>query len=305
MLSAFPHQIGILPSLEILPFYEEGFQSVAGTSFVPRSSYGGIARDMLTGTLGGGILPWEIFTADVLALPGQRTLWRTPLFPHACPTELALQPTIHRGLHPAKSSSPRKLPSRLVIGVESRNSLTKNQLHEWLAGLGSIPRPEVIFKFLPIDLMPQAMAADAIDGFIAAAPWGLIAEEMQLGVLDRNFKSGKFAQQLVIACRKTEPASGFAVMQDVLGELKTARTRLADPAGFRNAAARMAQAGKPVIGLESLEHAARHHASRMTPHDILPDLAKLTRELHHLESLSILPPQIAAGDQTAKLLLPP
>jgi hypothetical protein len=97
--SVFLHQIGILPSLEIVPFFEEKFQEASHFGFVARSSYGSIARDMLTGTLDGGDLPWEIFTSDVLALPGQRTQWNVPFFPHACATELVLRAPIHKRLN--------------------------------------------------------------------------------------------------------------------------------------------------------------------------------------------------------------
>ena len=175
MPSVFSNQIGILPSLEIVPFFEEGVQKSSNIDFLARSSYGSIARDMLTGSLDGGVLPWEIFISDVFALPGQRTQWDAPFFPHACATELVLRIPVHKILS-AKGTT-KKLPSRLVIGVESRNSLTKVQMLEWLRGLGKFPKPEVVFNFLPMDLMLQAMAADAIDGFIAASPWGLIAEE--------------------------------------------------------------------------------------------------------------------------------
>jgi hypothetical protein len=296
------HKIGILPSLEVVPFFEEEFLAASNIGFVARSSYGSIARDMLTGILDGGVLPWEIFTSDVLALPGQRTQWDVPFFPHACATELALRTPVHKSL--CSKSAARKSPSRLVIGVESRNSLTRAQWREWLRGLGKSPQPEVEFKFLPMDLMLQAMAADAIDGFIAPSPWGLIAEEKQLGILDSRFKPGAFAQQIVIANRKSQPLAGLATMRELAGALTRARSRLADPGAFEKAACRMSLSGKPVIQAESLSHAVRHHASSEPANDELSDVAKLTRELLRLESFAALPPQIAPTEQTAMLLLP-
>ena len=302
MPSVFLHQIGILPSLEIVPFFEEEFQTASNIGFVARSSYGSIARDMLTGTLDGGVLPWEIFTSDVLALPGQRAQWNVPFFPHACATELALRPPIHKSL--STKGGTRKLPARLVIGVESRNSLTKDQVREWLCGLGKSAPPEIVFKFLPMDLMLQAMAADAIDGFIAPSPWGLIAEEKNLGILDRRFKPGTFAQQIVVVCRKSQPIAGLPAMRELADALTRARARLADPVPFEKAAYRMSLSGKPVIQVESLSHAARHHASPEPANDVLSDVAKLTHELQRLESFAALPPQIAPTGQTAMLLLP-
>ena len=259
---------------------------------------------MLTGVLDGGILPWEIFTTDLLARPGQRTNWNILTFIHACPTELVLNPSVHRALHPSKSSTKRKPPSHLNIGVESRNSLTKNQVHEWLAGLPASPKLKITFKFLPIDLMPQAMAADAIDGFIAATPWGMVAEEKQLGILDHSFKPGTFAQKVVIACRRSEPARGLPAMTNRVREIQDARAHLADTARFRKAAEMLTLAGNPVIPVESLARAAHKHASTDAPRDLLPDLAILSEELRRLESFSILPAEIAANEQTARLLLP-
>jgi len=257
---------------------------------------------MLTGTLDGGILPWEIFTSDVLALPGQRTQWCVPVFPHACATELALRSPVHRAFHGKSRGSSRKPPTRLVIGVESRNSLTRHQLHAWLAGFGKSPEPEVVFKFLPIDLMLKAMEADAIDGFIAATPWGLVAEENQLGLLDRTFTPGKYAQQLVIACRRTEPLSGLAAMPGLAAAIGQARSLLTAPDAFRDAADQMAASGKPLLRAESLIAAARLHGLPADALDVVPDADRFTEELRRLESLSLLPPQIAAGEQTAKLL---
>lgn len=295
-------QIGFLPSLEIVPFFEEGFQAVSDLTFVARSSYGSVARDMLTGSLDGGVLPWEIFISDVLALPGQRTEWSVPFFPHACSTELVLRTPVHKSLN--TKGAAKKSPGRLVIGVESSNSLTKGQMLEWLRGLGKSPQPEVVFNFLPMDLMLQAMAAEAIDGFIAPSPWGLIAGENNLGILDRRFRPGTFAQQLVFVCRKGRPPAGLQTMRQLTEALTDARTRLADPAQFENAARRMSLSGKPVIRIESLAHAMRHHMPLEPVHDAPADVEKLTRELLRLESFAALPPQIAPNGQTASLLLP-
>lgn len=300
-----PHQIGILPSLEILPFFEETFQAASRICLAARSSYGSIARDMLTGALDGGVLPWEIFASDVLARPGQRTEWGIPLFAHACPTELVLRAPVHRALYPPKDAVARKLPVRMVIGVESRNSLTKKQLHEWLADPGRIPKPEIVFRFLPMELMLQAMAAEAIDGFIAPSPWGLIAAEKQLGILDACFKPGKFGQQLVVVCRKGQPIAGLPAPGDLAAQLANARSHLSNTDRFENAAARMAESGKPVIHAAALANAARLHASSASARDVVPDVKQLTGELRRLESFAVLPPQIAPTEPTAMLLLSP
>ena len=302
--SAVFQQLGVLPSLEVLPLFEEDLRLAAGTAFVPRSSYGCIARDMLTGMLDGGVLPWEIFIADVFARPGQRNCWKVPVFPHACPTELVLRPAVHKAFHSPARSVPGRIPKRLVIGVESQNSLTRKQLVEWLRTHGNPGSIELVFKFLPVDLMLQAMAAEVIDGFIAAAPWGAMAEETQVGILDRRFDPGKYAQQLVLACRGDSPFSEASATPLLSEEIAAARSRLADPARFQRAASQMAQGGKPHLPVESLERAARLYASRQTPHDSLADLPGVIEKLRHLEAFAALPAQIAATERTAELLLP-
>ncbi|NJM39229.1 MAG: hypothetical protein HC845_16030 [Akkermansiaceae bacterium] len=126
------NQIGILPSLEVLPFFWDGFKELGDVHFAARSSYGRIMREMLGGSLAGGILPWEIFVSDIFARPNQRNRWVVPLFVQAYPTELVLKESISRAIHQAKRGSPIKLPAQLVIGVESMNSLTKRQFYDWL-----------------------------------------------------------------------------------------------------------------------------------------------------------------------------
>ena len=148
------------------------------------------------------------------------------------------------------------------------------------------------------------MAADAIDGFIAAAPWGMVAEEKLLGILDHSFKPGTFAQKVVIACRKSERARGLPAMTNRLQEIQDARARLANPASFRKAAERLTLGGNPVISVESLAHAALKYAPTDAPHDLVPDLSILSEELRRLEAFSVLPAEIAANEQTARLLLP-
>ncbi len=293
--------IGFVPSLEVIPFFEPGFHSECPLHLVPHASYGRIARDMLTGQLTGAIIPWEIFAIDVLALPGERTHWRMDLFLHPCPTELVLTDSIRRGLNPAKPRTPGKLPGRLTIGVESRNSLTRRQLQHWIACLGHQFETAISFRMLPMDLMIQGLRAEVLDGFVAPSPWGMAAEELGIGKIDPNFSPGSFAQKLVVVRRRdSDGPDGPAAW---VGQLSDSRERLRNRGVFSLAAERMKHAGKPAISSSLLEQAARRYSHLPPAEDSIPDLTRLVQELRDLESCAALPAQVAPNEQTARLLL--
>jgi hypothetical protein len=104
MMKVSAEQMGVFPSLEVLPVFVDLPPDGLCYPFVPKafSCYGEISRNLLTRQLAGGILPWEIFVTDILSLPGQRNRWHVPMFLHACPTELVLREPVYRALYPAK-----------------------------------------------------------------------------------------------------------------------------------------------------------------------------------------------------------
>lgn len=65
----------------------------------------------------------------------------------------------------------------VVHGFSSHDLL----LRHWLAGQGVMPERDVDITVLPPAEMVGALAADAIDGFCAGAPWGLVAAKAGLG----------------------------------------------------------------------------------------------------------------------------
>ncbi len=259
---------------------------------------------MLGGSLWGGILPWEIFVSDIFALPSQRTRWVVPLFPQVFPTELVLKEPIYRAIHHIKRGASWKLPTHFMIGVENMNSLTKRQFFDWLSQFGSAPLPKVDFKFLTIELMLQAMAEDALDGFIAAAPWGMVGMEEKLGVLDHSFIPGKFSQRLVMVHRKEAINERNPFLLDQVGDLLAeSRKWLSKKGSLSTAAERMAASGRPHIRSVSLENAASHYRLSEADRDVIADVVTIKRELQHLHACNALPSQIAATEETAKLLL--
>jgi NMT1-like family len=309
MIRANAEFLGILPSLEVLPFFaRDSDDPCGGTAFPFRlkaySSYGEISRDMLTRRLMGGIIPWEIFISDVLALPGQRADWKVLLFLHACPTELVLREPIHKAFYPAQSNARNKLPTRLTIGVESQNSLTKAQSREWLNHWKNSRSIELTFRMLPMDLMIQALEAEALDAIIAPSPWGIHAEATGLGKRDPRFTPGKFAQQLVMICHRDFLEMHPSLSQSSAKIIADARSRLRKPAVFTNAISQLMECGKPSVYPGILEQAATVHSFTNLNQDVVPDIAKLVSELMSLDDFAVLPAQVAPSEQTARLLLP-
>lgn len=301
--------LGILPSLEVLPFFASDSPESSSNHETPfqlkaYSSYGEISRSLLTRKIMGGIVPWEIFIADVLARPGQRANWKIPIFLHACPTELVLRESVYKSFYPAQDGAPAKLPHRLTVGIESQNSLTKGQSREWLNHWKNGSSTELVFRMLPMDMMIHALKAEALDAIIAPSPWGIHAESTGLGKRDPRFSPGKFAQRLVMVCHREflekHPDLSLTLARNIAG----ARTRLKEPATFTKSIERMSRCGKPLVQRDFLEKAATLHSFSSLDNDVVPDMQKLVAELMALNDFSVLPSQVAPSEQTARLLLP-
>jgi hypothetical protein len=301
--------LGILPSLEVLPFFADEFQCrLAGKDFPFHlktfSSYGEISRSLLTRKLMGGIIPWEIFIADILALPGQRACWKIPIFLQACPTELVLREPIYKAFYSPQGAAPAKLPQKLSIGIESQHSLTKVQLREWLANWKGTHSTTLSFTMLPMETRMEALQNGSVDAIIARSPWGIHAESSGLGRRDSRFNSSKYNQRLVLVCHREFLEANPHLSQKLSHGIALARTQLKSSTAFSKAIACMTDLGKPFIRARMLEKAADLHSFSSLDDDIIPDIKQLVSELMLLGDLSILPSQVAASEQTARLLLP-
>lgn len=301
--------LGILPSLEVLPFFaSDPLQPLAHRDFPFQlkayASYGEISRSLLTRKLMGGIIPWEIFIADVLALPGQRARWKIPIFLNPCPTELVLRESVYKTFYPSQGGSPTRLPPRLTVGVESQNSLTKAQSRDWLGHWKNGRSTELTFRMLPMDMMIHALKAEALDAIIVPSPWGIHAESTGLGRRDLRFSPGKFAQRLVMVCHCEFLEQHPELSQTLAQGIAAGRTLLTHPATFTKSIERMSRCGKPLVQSDILERAADLHSFGSLNKDIIPDVSKLLAELMALHDFSVLPSQVAPSEQTARLLLP-
>ncbi len=300
--------LGILPSLEVLPFFADEFQCrLTGEELPfqlkPYSSYGEISRCLLTRKLVGGIIPWEIFVADILALPGQRASWKIPLFLNPCPTELVLREPIYKAIYPSQGPTFAKLPPRLSIGIESQHSLTKLQLREWLGHWKGSQNTTLTFTMLPMETRMEALQNGSLDAIIARAPWGIHAESTGLGKRDPHFSPSKYNQRLVLVCQREFLENHPDLSDSFVRGLALARTQLKLPNAFSTAIESMAHSGKPIIRAEMLEKAADLYSFASLDHDVIPDIQQLVAELMLLGDLAILPSQVAAREQTARLLL--
>ena len=301
--------LGILPSLEVLPFFADEFQSGMGKGdfpfqLKPHSSYGEIARGLLTRRLMGGIIPWEIFVADILALPGQRASWKIPLFLQPCPTELVLREPIYKAFYPPQSSHPAKPPQHLSIGIENQHSLTKVQLREWLGYWKDGHSTKLTFTMLPMEARIEALHVGSVDGIIARSPWGIHAESTGLGKRDSKFSPRKTHQRLVLVCHRDFLVLHPQLCQGLPRSIACARDQLKHPATFSKAIESMAHCGKPVLPAEVLEKGAHLHSFASLGCDLVPDISTILAELMLLNELAILPSQVAATEQMARLLMP-
>ncbi len=301
------NHLGLLPSLEVLPLFAEAGGESGGSwdsvfQMKVHSSYGEIARHLLTRKLAAGVIPWEIFVTDVFALPGQRNQWTVSLLMNACPTELILRPSVHRLFYPAQPEGRVKLPARLIVGVQNQNSLTKAQFQEWLSHWSGSADVEVVYKMLPMNLRIHALEAETVHATIAPSPWGMYAESIGIGVCDPRFTPGRFAQQVAVVCRKDFFESRPGVADRLPGLMLAARESLKQRTGMARAVGKMASIGKLELGLDLFEKAADFHGFDSLPPAIVPDVRQLTLAFARLAEQSILPAQVAAGEQMARLL---
>lgn len=296
------HQLGLLPSLEVLPFCEKDHACLLQAQFVAKSSYGAIARDLLTGKIQSGLLPWEVFLYEVFALPGQRDQWQVLAFPAACPTELALHPKTHKALLGRAAKSASHKAQRIVIGVESSHSMTRRQFESWLGA--SAKDMEISFKFLPVDLTLKALEAGTIDGFVAPSPWGMVAERAECGKQVASFSAGTYAQHLVWVCKRDASPCAKSALHDLTAGLAEARARLSQSASLEAAIQTLTQAGQPVISPEVFKKSAELLLIDAEYCDLSPDESTIREALFRQAALDWLPSRIAASPQTASLLVP-
>lgn len=300
--------LGVLPSLEVLPLFagpleEDGTSWDSVFQIKEHSSYGEIARCLLTRKLVAGVIPWEIFVSDVFSLPGERNHWTVLLLMSACPTELILSPALHRAFYPSRSAGRLKLPSRLVVGLQNQNSLTKAQFQHWLSKKEGGRDVEVIYKMLPMSIRIHALEAEAVDATIVPSPWGMYAESAGIGICDRGFSPGKFSQQLALVCREDLFANRQQTASQLTRMMMSSKDVLAHKSGMSKAVSKMTRIGNLALPLDLFEKAAELHGFDSLPSAVAPDVRELTLAFARLSEQGVLPAQVASMEQMARLLV--
>ena len=279
-----------------MPLLSHGIGSPGGGDawhFRAFPSYGRILRNLLTGELSAGLVPWELFVTEVLARPGQKRLWSVPLVVHAFPTELVLSDRARKAINQPRSKASAVALSRLTFAIEARRSLTKLQMATWLNQTASFVPENSQFKMLPMDLMLKGLEAGEIDGFVAPTPWGLQAQSLGHGSVDGTFTQGEFSQELVLVCHRRTGTAHSALMKNLPHALADSRKQLRSPAVFAATAGTMGSLGGAAFDSSLLQAAAARYRP-VSPRDFAPDASILLSMLRHLAKFSLL--QAALGD---------
>jgi hypothetical protein len=249
---------------------------------LPCPSYGRIIRQLLTGELAAGLLPWELGITELVNKPAQKDVWCVPMVLHACPTELVLTSKAAKLAQPPKAANRKGETKRLVFGIEGRCSLTRYQILTWQLHVAKKHLDPPAFKVLPMELMRKGLEAGTLDGMVAPTPWGMQAQVEGNGKLDPRFEPGKYAQQLVIFCRRelvAEHEEEFALLPLALAGM---HKRLEDDAEFLKVADQMARLGAPRCDASVLLEASKRHLVGITQNDFQPDKEWLATELQLL-----------------------
>lgn len=267
---------------------------------VPFLSCGRIVRDLLKGNLTAGLVPMEIFIAEIFALPGERQNWQIELFIHPGAMEMGVTDALWKVIQPAarRHTSPR-WPTKLNIGIESQKSLTRHQFFAWLHR--NAPDPQNIavqFSMLPMDLMLHGAKAGKIDAFIAPTPWAAHASFLGIAHVDEDFNSEPYPQKLIMV-RRRGAENSFPNIEKVPMHLKFARMLLEEEDQLKLAVETMNSLGKP--NLRSAEYLKCQviHSQGAAACDTVANRSLLVEALLELEKVRSLPRSLKANEVTA------
>jgi hypothetical protein len=282
MNSSLALTTGFVPSLEALPLVAATRQDSPWRP-VPCPSYGRVIRSLLTGDLSAGLIPWELGITELVTKPGQKNQWSAPLVIHPCPMELVLTPKAMKTVYPTKNrkTAPSE-PKRLVFGIEARCSLTRYQILTWQLQVAGKYMDPPAFKVLPMELMLKGLEAGTLDGMVAPAPWGMQAMEEGKGRIDAAFEPGKYAQQVVLFCRRDLAEIHAPRLAALPDRLAAEHTRLREEKEFLKEAAAMSDLGHPHFQPTQMQKAAQQYLKGVEQRDFQPDRTWMARELRLL-----------------------
>jgi NitT/TauT family transport system ATP-binding protein/nitrate/nitrite transport system substrate-binding protein len=145
-------------------------------------SWANIADKLSYGLLDGAVMLPPLAMACAAGLRGRRTPLVIPMSLSANGNAVTLAAPLREAFYSggiAKVVAGKRLHFAVVHGFSTHNLL----LRYWLAVSGVNPETDVELSVLPPAEMVSSLAAGAIDGFCAGAPWGQVAAYAGLGFI--------------------------------------------------------------------------------------------------------------------------
>ncbi|HVE22287.1 MAG TPA: CmpA/NrtA family ABC transporter substrate-binding protein [Acidocella sp.] len=188
---AEPLKIGILRLCDAAPVIvaqDQGFFEAHGlrAEISVEPSWANIADKLGYGLLDAAVMLPPLALACAMGLRGRKTALAVPMSLSANGNAIVLsnawkdwQATDAAGLKAALAAGAPKPRLAVVHGYSTHDLL----LRYWLAAEGMDPERDVEITVLPPAETISGLAAGAIDGFCAGAPWGHVAARAGLGVI--------------------------------------------------------------------------------------------------------------------------
>ncbi len=145
-------------------------------------SWANIADKLSYGLLDGAVMLPPLAMACEAGLRGRKTALVIPMSLSAGGNAVTLAAPLREAFAEggiARVVAAKRLRFAVVHGFSTHNLL----LRYWLAAAGVDPETDVELSVLPPAEMVSSLAAGAIDGFCAGAPWGQVAAHAGLGFI--------------------------------------------------------------------------------------------------------------------------
>ncbi|CAN5907065.1 hypothetical protein BH11VER1_BH11VER1_38020 [soil metagenome] len=263
--------IGFVPSLEAMPLVAEG-ATASQWSLWPSPSYGRIMRQLLANQIAVGLLPLDVFLAEIVNRPALISRWRVPIVLPAAPIDLVLTQRIMKQIHMTAANNKTTPLEKITIGIESRNSLTRYQFIEWLQAQTNCKKLKVSFKMLPMELMFKALKSESLDGCMLPTPWGFEANDHPEYQLVPTFTAGKLNQELVLCWNSEMTTLHSKDWHILLNRLAKRRGILeTDAADFDRTANTMSARTLPHCHPHHLKLSAERYLGTMSKAHFCPD----------------------------------
>jgi hypothetical protein len=221
--------LGFVCSLDAVPLMAAAcFTAAPAWRIACCSGYGSIIRQIKSGRLAGGLLPLDLFATEFLTAHVPVQPWRILTLQTAQPRELVVSNAARGLLKPSQQSS--TLPFR--IALDGLDSFTQRAVEAWVRQHVPHIQPRATYKVLPLNAIHQGMETTMIEAFAAPAPWGLMAQYQDLGMLQPDFRSTVAEESiLALVIHSRHAVAEPATMKQIPEALVDAHTRLSTPAG--------------------------------------------------------------------------